>query len=153
MNFHHTLQRHYNAVSARLDGAFLNKKPWHAPHVTLVWWRPQVVPVGTNVPGVPKTLQAVIFGISFEHNISWDDIVGYSRLQKVVRARQHLYYAAMRDTKITGASLSKYFQRDHTTVIHGVDAHARRHNLEYPRVRNKIRFLSKDITDESHETD
>ncbi len=162
MSYVSKLHKHYSAVSTRLNDFFVgNKLPWSTPHIELIWWRPSITEIHLHIPGAPLSLQIIATRITLEHGVSWDSILSHIYPKPIVHARHHLYYLAMRDTKISGASLSKYFQRDHSTVTYGAEAHAKRHELEIPRPKqvrmhrnskirprnNKGRFLGRDCSE------
>lgn len=76
--------------------------------------------------GAPSTAQAIVNSVAAEHDIHVEDLIGRSRTTHIVRARQH----AMVELRALGLSLPVVGRflggRDHTTVLHGIRAHAQR---------------------------
>lgn len=57
-----------------------------------------------------------------------DDVCGRARSRSVAHARQELWWSIRHDPQRSYSLLeiARLFRRDHTTVSHGVTAHARR---------------------------
>lgn len=159
MSYAAALQQHYTQVSLRLNDILTKKLPWHTPSVMLEWWTPQITPINIHIPGLPVVLEVIAFGVTHEHGIPWETIVSTGRHGPAMRARQNLYYYALRDTEMSSNCLAKYFRRDHSTIIKGAQAYAKRHNLPLARPQefriwlqpmfrrrtNKGRFSAKEI--------
>ena len=60
--------------------------------------------------------------------ISLDDILGSSRLASIARVRQAAYWYS-REGGISFNTIGRFFNRDHTTIIHGCRKHERRAGL------------------------
>jgi chromosomal replication initiator protein len=54
------------------------------------------------------------------------DLLGTKRNKKFVRARQHAMWLCHQKTRFSTLRLGKFFQRDHTTVLHAIQAHEAR---------------------------
>lgn len=59
--------------------------------------------------------------------VSPSDVMGSSRLAKVCRVRQRLFYEFRADG-MSLPEIGRFFNRDHTTVLHGVNAEKERQN-------------------------
>ena len=68
-----------------------------------------------------------VIEVCVDAGVSPKDVMGTGRLAKVCRVRQRLFY----DFRAEGMSLpeiGRFFGRDHTTVLHGVNAEKERRN-------------------------
>lgn len=82
-----------------------------------------------NVPR-PKS-RILLKYVACKHGMSVSDLTGASKFKRHVRARQEFYWMA---SHIGGESSTQIAKacggRDHTTVLHGVKAHAKRLEAE-----------------------
>jgi len=53
-------------------------------------------------------------------NVSIDDLLGHRRFKPFVSARHLIWYLLYNTTEITFQELGARYNRDHTTIIHGV---------------------------------
>ena len=87
-------------------------------------WRAQ----STTMP-----FHRIIKKLARAHGLSVDDITGPSRMKHIIPARQEAMYRAAVELGMSynqiGMSLGG---RDHSTIIHGVKAHAKRNGLPIP---------------------
>jgi len=60
--------------------------------------------------------------------VSLDDILGPSRLASIASVRQAAYWYS-REGGISLNTIGRFFNRDHTTIIHGCRKHERRAGL------------------------
>lgn len=60
------------------------------------------------------------------HGISLSDMLGPARFRRIVRARQHAMWLCHKRTRFSFVRLGRFFQRDHSTVMHGIRAHEER---------------------------
>lgn len=67
--------------------------------------------------------------IAISYGISYQLIMSRSRVTLISVARQHLMYNLWITGEHTFSQIGRFLGRDHTTVMHGVDAHARRNGL------------------------
>jgi chromosomal replication initiator protein len=81
----------------------------------------------------PRSLPAILKCTASDHGSSSDEILGTSRLRCIAWARQDFMWRARQVRKANGEelySLPRIGQflggKDHTTVLHGVRAHAKR---------------------------
>ena len=79
-----------------------------------------------TVPAPKPKVAEVITEVAQRHGLTLADLVGPDRSHAVSRIRAEALYEAR---AITGASyplIGRIARRDHTTVLHHCDAHARR---------------------------
>jgi hypothetical protein len=115
-----------------------------------------------TVHGTPPTWKQIALDVSEKHGVSLVGMIGECRLGKFVAARHEAFYRIRTETNLSFPQIGFYFGgRDHTTVIHGVNAYAKRHAIapeEIARlkkreakltgtlraVRSRLALLSKD---------
>ena len=131
MNFHNTkdLQDHYKQVDRNLR----SKKAWHPPEVRVCWWTPTVIELLPGDMGVPTSMRRYVYHIMYEHDLTWSQLIGDSKVHDVVEARQLLWYTACVKTKLSACHLGRIFHRDHTTILSGVMAYCFKNKLTPPR--------------------
>lgn len=67
-----------------------------------------------------------------EHGADFDEVCGDRRFQHLVLIRQEIFYRIRVELGMSYPEIGKRFNRDHTTILHGVRRHAKRFNLEVP---------------------
>jgi hypothetical protein len=67
-----------------------------------------------------------------EHGADFDEVCGDRRYQHLVLIRQEIFYRIRVELGMSYPEIGKRFNRDHTTILHGVRRHAKRFNLEVP---------------------
>lgn len=67
-----------------------------------------------------------------QHGADFDEVCGDRRYQHLVLIRQEIFYRIRVDLGMSYPEIGKRFNRDHTTILHGVRRHAKRFNLEVP---------------------
>jgi len=79
------------------------------------------------------TVAEVIRETAAKHRISVADLIGQSRERKYVRPRQEaMYQVFVKCPHISYPEAGRRMGgRDHTTVLHGVKAHAKRLGIDY----------------------
>lgn len=77
--------------------------------------------------------QQIIAGVAVAHGMSADALLGTNRLKAVTHARQHAYYRIAAETQLSLPQIGRVFKKDHTTILHGIFAHANRNGLPLPR--------------------
>jgi chromosomal replication initiation ATPase DnaA len=61
------------------------------------------------------------------HRVSFTDLVSQRRHQNIVHARQHAMWEIRQRTKLSLPQIGKILgDRDHSTILHGIRAHAKR---------------------------
>jgi chromosomal replication initiation ATPase DnaA len=73
----------------------------------------------------PENWHAIAAGIAHDHGLTFEDITGPSRSDRVSRARQHVMYALSKRGN-SSAWIGRQLGREHSTVLYGIDAHKRR---------------------------
>lgn len=95
------------------------------PRVVLSLWRGLMA-----VPDAPtgrKTMAQVAAPVCAEHGVSLEDVIGPMRFRVITRARQAVMYALVQEKRWSLPQIGKFLgDRDHTTVLHGYRAHAKR---------------------------
>ena len=64
--------------------------------------------------------QTIVDMVMIEYDIRFTRLVGRTQEAEIVHARQAIYWAAMRVTSLSNEELAGYFNRERTTVIHGI---------------------------------
>ena len=77
------------------------------------------------VSALRDEVRRAISYIAVAHDVSVDDIMSQSRRRTVNRAR-HEAFALLRSANYSYQKIGRVFQRDHSTVLHGVRMHAER---------------------------
>jgi hypothetical protein len=66
----------------------------------------------------------------FYPSITFEEIVGHAKVRPLVIARCHIWYTiTLRRPDISLAGIGRAFNRDHTTVLHGIRQHKKRIGL------------------------
>jgi chromosomal replication initiation ATPase DnaA len=71
------------------------------------------------------SLNAVARAIAAEYQLPLATVLGRSRTSHISEARQALY-SALRAQGLSLPAIGRFMQRDHTTVLYGIQAHRRR---------------------------
>ncbi len=75
----------------------------------------------------PVKMAEIAEVVAFLHDVTVDDLRGPSRVRPLVHARQHFMADAYETKQWSMPQIGRYLGwRDHTTVLHGVRAHAKR---------------------------
>ena len=78
-----------------------------------------------SLPRTIDSMSQIVDQVSSLHCVSRADILGTSRVAKIICARQHCYTLARQGGK-SFLAIGRFFNRDHTTVIYGIKAHEKR---------------------------
>ena len=78
------------------------------------------------VPDGADAFGEVFAEVAKRHGLTVADLVGPSRLRQFAWPRQEAFYLAKMQTGASFPEIGRFARRDHTTVIHGVKAHAAR---------------------------
>lgn len=65
---------------------------------------------------------AIMFKYCERYRITFDDLRGRSRKQPLARIRQDCMAEVYHNTKLSTTNVGRLFDRDHTTIIHGIRA-------------------------------
>lgn len=71
-------------------------------------------------------LRAMLTTVAFVHDVPEADILSDSRFKEHARARHHFMAEAVATGRWSLPQIGAFIGRDHTTVLAGVRAHARR---------------------------
>lgn len=72
-----------------------------------------------------RSWDVVATDIARDHGFSFEQVIGNGRAYALVRARQHVMYALSKRGN-SSAWIGRQLDRDHSTVLWGIAAHARR---------------------------
>ncbi len=78
---------------------------------------------------VRPTLREIVAEAARDAGLRVDDLTGESRTAPIVDARQQYMYRAAKLTTRSLPQIGAFINRHHSTVIHGIRAYAKRHNL------------------------
>jgi len=67
----------------------------------------------------PDDVSAILRAIARQHQISADDILGWSRRKAIVRARWD-FWAALYCSGFSVSAIGNRLGRDHTTILYGL---------------------------------
>lgn len=76
-----------------------------------------------------RPIHAVAIEACERHQISMAQLLSSARSAYIVRARQEVMYRAHHELGVSLPVIGHFLHRDHTTVLHGVRAHAERLTL------------------------
>ena len=72
-------------------------------------------------PGLHPTPELILDAVSNFYCISKDKLLSTSRVSEVAIARQIAFYLMREMTDMNNTEIGKFFEKDHTTVMHGID--------------------------------
>lgn len=105
-------------------------KPWVVQDVHVGDLRPNVVAFslwkGDIRPSRAPVMDAIVHAAAEAYGITVDDLKGRSTRKEFARPRQHAMYLMAQYSHLSLPMIGRFFGRDHTTVLHGVQAHERR---------------------------
>jgi hypothetical protein len=76
-----------------------------------------------------ETLRDILRNVAAAHGFEPGLLRGQNRTWVVVHARHHFCYEAYHTGRYSMPQIGRVINRDHTTVVHAIRAHARRNNL------------------------
>lgn len=77
------------------------------------------------------------------HGLTVEDLKGRSKVKKIAWPRQEAMYLMTEEVNPDGSprwsffQIGEWFHRDHSTVVHAANAHAKRYGLVRSRARQK----------------
>ena len=74
----------------------------------------------------PKRAKEIIKAVADKHGLELAEMMSKRRAFRIVYARQEAMWILSKETTLSYPSIGALFDMDHTTIMHGVDAHARR---------------------------
>ncbi|GEM_PF-6006186 len=105
-------------------------KPWVIQDVRLGDLRPNVVAFslwkGDIRPNRTPVMDMIAQAVAEAYGISVEDLKGRRIHKGHARPRQHAMYLMAQYSHLSLPMIGRFFDRDHTTVLHGVRAHERR---------------------------
>ena len=103
-----------------------------------------VVPLKKKLPFIPDHLleqyqngpvnkirlkmRQVVKKMAEKHNMSVETLMSATRIMSIVRARQEAMYHIKMETGCSFLELARFFRKDHTTIMHGIERHLERIN-------------------------
>jgi aspartate carbamoyltransferase regulatory subunit len=76
--------------------------------------------------------------------ISWRELVSPNRNYRLVAARHHVWYAIRLELKLSYPQIAAKFGRDHTTVMHGCQQHAKRIGVTLDQPKKSPSYSGRD---------
>jgi len=76
--------------------------------------------------------------------VSWRELVSPDRSYRLVAARQHVWYAIRLELKLSYPQIAAKFGRDHTTVMHGCQQHAKRIGVTLDQPKKSPSYAGRD---------
>jgi len=90
--------------------------------------------IDVRLGGVRRSIARIIRDTADKYGLSSVDLVGRSRSGlTIIPARQEAMYLCAKDTPYGMKDIGKAFNRDHTTVLHGIRRHCERNGIPLPR--------------------
>lgn len=81
-----------------------------------------------------RTIRDILTDVARRHDVTVKDLMSRHRTDDLARARHEAFYLAR---VYTNKSMPEIGRRmggfDHTSVLHGIKKHCKRHGLEYPK--------------------
>jgi hypothetical protein len=102
--------------------------------------------------GMPEWARQIAEETAIRHGICVSEIANGSRKYKVVRVRNEaIYLVKARKPMLSSSQLGRWFDRDHTTILHALASHSDAtgapalvgYNLAYARERNRQRAAAR----------
>lgn len=72
------------------------------------------------------SIESIINEICTRYKISRIDLLSRRRARHLAWPRQEAYWRASKETMMSLPAIGRAFGRDHTTIMHGIDAHEKR---------------------------
>lgn len=94
------------------------------------------------IPGTSSTKpkgKDIIKRVCWEHEMSVAAVVGPSRNKQIVAVRHAAMAEVHMHTDLTLTQIGKLFNRDHTSVLHGIGKHMKRMGIDHPAARRAER--------------
>lgn len=76
--------------------------------------------------GLGKSIAQIMVETCEKYDVSLLELVSYRRSRPLVLYRQEAMYRCVKETAQSLPMIGRAFNRDHTTILHGVKAHAER---------------------------
>lgn len=86
------------------------------------------------VRGPTRSIAEIIRDVAKKHGLTATDIACAGTAKALVRARQEAMFVCASETELSLPAIGRRMgNRDHSTIIHGIRQHAKRHGLPLPR--------------------
>jgi hypothetical protein len=120
-------REHYRAVRARLWTPPPAPKPVQKTGLRLIYR----FPIGPFLPPAYREttyqkVKSIVFEHAFKHGLTVEEMMAENRSPERVAIRSELYWRLRKETTWSLPRLGKYLNRDHTTLLHGINRHAKR---------------------------
>lgn len=80
--------------------------------------------------GMPEAVREIVKQVATSRRVAIMLIASDSRMRVAVYARNEIYYEIKaRNPSTSSSRMAKWFNRDHTVILHGIASHQERHNL------------------------
>lgn len=86
---------------------------------------------------IPRKALVLLAEVAAECNVTVRDIQRRCREVPLVRARHFAMYRLAKETRWSLHQMARVFDRDHSTILYGVRAHAERNGLPPARERRR----------------
>lgn len=95
--------------------------------------------------GMPQWAREIVHEVAYRHRISVSELASHNRCRAVTNARaEAMYLIKAAKPMLSSPQLGKWFDRDYTSVLHGIAVHQERtgapalshYNLNRSRKRN-----------------
>jgi len=83
------------------------------------------------LPPVGKSIFEIITEVAAKHGFTYTEMLSQRRQASLVRARQEAYWRCAKETVFSLPTIGRHFgNRDHTTIMKGMEAYIRRMQAE-----------------------
>jgi chromosomal replication initiation ATPase DnaA len=89
--------------------------------------------------GTTRNRDRILRAVCRLNRVSLDELKSRSHARRIVRVRQQAMYLLRTRLRMSFSSIGRLLNRDHTTVLHGVRAHAERTGAPLPKRPGAIR--------------
>lgn len=74
----------------------------------------------------PARWRVIAQAVALTHEVTVAELIGPRRTRLIAHARQHAFSEIRRQTKLSLPQIGRFFNRDHSTVLSGINAHRAR---------------------------
>ena len=83
-------------------------------------------PDGTKTYKPPQTPDEIINEIAEMRGVTLEDLKSISRKRNIAHTRQEIFYELKHHTDLSTSEMGGIFDRDHSTIVHGIKMHKKR---------------------------
>jgi hypothetical protein len=134
MTFEQSLSGHYSEIRARLYGERVPAKPKPARRVAPVTSN-YSYKIGPQMPEMlpgTKSWHGIVNEVTRRTGVTMREMRQSNKRPPVANVRLECYYRLRIGTGLSFSQIGAIFQRDHTTVLQGIQNYCRRNGVEYP---------------------